>query len=65
MPPDAVLSGLLLLTSFCMSHCSVRIPGTVWIEPVIVWIAVTMPTGSGKTPLLNFLIHIIKFSNYY
>ena len=54
MPPEAILSGLLLLLSFCMSHCTVRVPGTVWVEPVILWIAISMPTGSGKTPLFIF-----------
>lgn len=59
MPPDAILSGLLLLISFFMAHCVVKVPGTVWVEPVILWIAITMPTGSGKTPLFAFLTNIL------
>lgn len=58
MPADAVLSGLLLLLSFFMSHCRVHVPGTAWIEPVILWIVISMPAGSGKTPL--FVIFSIK-----
>ena len=58
MPPDAVLCGLLLLVSFFMSHCAVKVPNTMWIEPVILWIAIAMPTGSGKTPLFAFLTSI-------
>lgn len=60
MPPDAVLSGILLLLSFCMSHCTVTVPGTVWVEPAILWIAISMPTGSGKTPLFMFLTSILR-----
>lgn len=45
MPPDAILCGLLLVISF-MSHCVISVPGTVWVEPVILWIAITIPTGS-------------------
>lgn len=59
MPPDAILSGLLLLVSFFMSHCVVKVPGTVWVEPAILWIAIAMPTGSGKTPLFTFLTNIL------
>lgn len=60
MPADSVLSGLLLLFSFCMSHCSVSVPGTEWVEPAIIWIVISMPTGSGKTPLYNFLTSILR-----
>lgn len=60
MPPDAILSGLLLLMSFCMSHCAIQVPETVWIEPAILWIVITMPTGSGKSPLFLFLTKILK-----
>ena len=60
MPPDAVLCGLLLLVSFFMSHCAVKVPNTIWIEPLILWIAIAMPTGSGKTPLFAFLTSIIQ-----
>lgn len=59
MPPDAIVSGLLLLISFFMSHSVVKVPGTVWVEPVILWIAIAMPTGSGKTPLFAFLTTIL------
>ena len=49
MPRDAVLCGLLLLVSFFMAHCAVKVPETMWIEPVVLWIAIAVPTGSGKT----------------
>ena len=42
-----------------MSHCTVEVPGTEWVEPAILWIAITMPTGSGKTPLFIFLTNIL------
>ena len=60
MPPDAILSGILLLVSFFTSHCVITVPGTVWVEPAILWISITMPTGSGKTPLFTFLTNILQ-----
>ena len=42
-----------------MSHCVVKVPGTVWVEPAILWITITMPTGSGKIHLLAFLTSIL------
>lgn len=41
MPPDAIITGLLLLVSFFMSHCAVEVPDTMWIEPAILWITIT------------------------
>ena len=60
MPPDAIISGLLLLVSFFLSHCAVEVPDTMWIEPAILWITITMPTGSGKTPLFTYLTRILQ-----
>ena len=60
MPPDAILSGLILLMSYFMSHCVVTVPGTTWIEPVIIWICIVMPTGSGKTPLFSYLSSLVQ-----
>ena len=60
MPPTAVLSGLLILTSFFVSHGSVSIPETDWVEPIILWISIGMPTGSGKSPLYKFLLDLVR-----
>ena len=60
MPPDAILCGILLLVSFFMAHSAVKVPRTMWIEPVVLWIAIVMPTGSGKTPLFGFLTGILQ-----
>ena len=35
MPPVAVLAGLLLTVSFAMSHSTVQVEGTDWMEPVL------------------------------
>ncbi len=32
MPPDAILSGLMLLLSLFLSHCAIEVPGTAWVE---------------------------------
>ena len=60
MPPTAVFGGLLLLVSHRLSHSIVKVPGTNWVEPVLLWLTVCMPTGSGKTPLFTFLNDIIN-----
>ena len=53
VPPAAVLGGLLIITSFVMSPAIVKVPGTNWVEPVLVWLTISMPTGSRKTILRN------------
>lgn len=55
VPPSAILSGLLILTSFVASPAIVTVPGTDWVEPVIIWLTVSMPTGSRKTTIYQFL----------
>lgn len=58
IPATAVLFGLLVNVSFSMSHCSVEVEGTDWIEPVL-WISICMPTGSGKTSLYGYLKRLV------
>ena len=36
------------------------IPGTDWSEPILLWVAVGMPTGSGKSSLFKYLLSIIQ-----
>ena len=60
IPPTAVLSGLLLLVSYRLSHCVVKVPRINWVEPVLLWLTICMPTGSGKTPLFTFLIDLLQ-----
>ena len=60
MPPTAVLSGLMVLTGYCTSHAFVTIRETNWEEPILVWISIGMPTGSGKSPLYKFLLGLLK-----
>ncbi len=38
-----------------MSHSTVEVEGTDWVEPVLLWISICMPTGSGKSVLCKFL----------
>ena len=59
MPPTAVLFGLLIIVSFSMSHCAVEVEGTDWVEPVLRWISICMPTGSGKTSLCKYLKRLV------
>ena len=44
-----------MIVSFSMSHSVVEVDGTDWVEPVLLWIAICMPTGMGKSSLCKFL----------
>ena len=60
MPPTALLAGLLMIVGFAMSHSVVEVEGTEWMEPVLLWLSVCMPTGSGKSSLCKLLRQIVK-----
>lgn len=60
MAPSAVLAGLLLIVSFCISHSVVKIEDTDWVEPVILWLSICMSTGMGKTHLCKYLRGLVK-----
>ena len=60
MPSSAVLSGLLTITGFCTSHASIKVAGTERVKPVILWLFIGMPTGSGKSPLYKHLLNLLR-----
>jgi energy-coupling factor transporter ATP-binding protein EcfA2 len=60
MPSVAVLAGLILIVSFGMSHSNVVVDGTDWVEPVLLWISICMPTGSGKSSLCKYLRQLVE-----
>lgn len=60
VPPSAVLSGLLILTSFVISPAVIEVPGTDWVEPALIWLAISMPTGSRKTTVYQFLRALLQ-----
>lgn len=55
IPPTAVLSSLLGICGFIMAPATVKVEGTDWKEPVIIWECVCMPTGAGKSPLCSYI----------
>lgn len=55
MPPEAVLFGYCIITSYMLSPSIVKAPGTSWEEPVLVWLTICMPTGSGKSILFRHI----------
>lgn len=59
VPPTAVLGGYLVLCSYIISPSTVEVPGTDWSEPVLLWLTVTMPTGSGKSTLFRHLYNLL------
>ena len=60
MPTTALLAGLLIIVSFAMSHSVVEVEGTDWVEPVLLWLSICMPTGSGKSSLCKLLKKMVK-----
>ena len=60
IPAVAVLAGLLMITSFSMSHSCVEVQGTDWVEPVILWICICMHIGSGKSGLCKYLKKLVE-----
>ena len=49
-----VLLGILTMISFCMGHTSTSV-NDFWTEPIILWIAIVLPTG--KNSGLSFMAH--------
>lgn len=60
MPPSAVLSGLIITAGFSISHGSVSVPSKEWVEPILIWVSIGMPTGSGKSPLYKYLLGLLR-----
>ena len=60
LPPTAVLRGYLILCSFALSPASMRVPHTDWEEPVLLWLTISMPTGSGKSTLFRYLYDLMQ-----
>ena len=58
LPPTAVLSGFIALTSHVISPATVAITDINWVEPALVWVSINMPTGSGKSSLYKYLYNI-------
>ena len=60
MPPTAVLSGLMIIVSFLTAHSDIQVEGTLWTEPVILWLSIVMPTGSGKSSLFGYILGLLS-----
>lgn len=60
MPATSVLSGLVFIVSYSMSHSVVRVAGTDWTEPVLIWMGISMPTGCGKSSLHKYLRYLVE-----
>ena len=60
VPAAAILGGLIILTSFVISPATVKVPNTPWDEPTLIWLVISMPTGSRKTTIYRFLRMLLK-----
>lgn len=58
--PTAVLCGYMQVCGFLLSPSIVKVFGKDWAEPVLVWLTISMPTGSGKSTLFHHLVDILK-----
>ena len=47
-----ILLGVLSLISFCLGHASINVHD-FWNEPIILWMAIVLPTGLGVTYLIK------------
>ena len=43
-----------------LSPAAVHVMNTDWKEPVIIWLTVCMPTGSGKSTLFRHLLDVLE-----
>ena len=43
----------LIITSFILSPRVVKVTGTDWVEPTLLWLTSSMPTGSRKTNIIS------------
>jgi hypothetical protein len=57
MPSVAVLASLLLIVTFAFSH---SVEGTDWAEPVLLWMSICMPTGTGKSSLCKYVRKLVR-----
>ena len=60
LPPLAILSGYIIIGSYILSPLIVMIDDTDWREPILVWLTICMPTGSGKSSLFHHLFNILQ-----
>jgi hypothetical protein len=60
VPPESVLGGLLAITNFVLSPAQVKVPTTSWVEPGVIWLTISMPTGSRKTTVDQFLRSLLQ-----
>ena len=60
VPPGVILGGLSILTSFVISPTIVTVPNTDWEEATLIWLTISMPTGSRKTTIYQFLRRLLQ-----
>jgi len=60
VPPLAVLCGYMHLCGFILSPSVIKVKGKAWLEPVIMWLTISMSTGNGKSTLFRHLIDLLK-----
>ncbi len=52
--PELVSSLFIASSSLNLTNFYIK-PGTDWVEPALIWLTISMPTGSRKTTVYQFL----------
>ena len=60
VPPTAVLCGYMEVCGYLLSPAVIEVCDKDWVEPVILWITICMPTGSGKSTLFRHLMDLLE-----
>ncbi|XP_078355899.1 uncharacterized protein LOC144640687 isoform X2 [Oculina patagonica] len=60
VPPLAVLCGVQGVLSFALAHAEVQVPDTMLREPGLLWLAIGMPIGTGKSIIYKYLVDLLK-----
>ena len=60
VPAEAVLGGLLILTSFALSPAVIAVPTTDWVEPALIWLTICMTTGTRKSTVYHYLLSLLR-----
>jgi hypothetical protein len=50
----------MILCSYILSPAEVTVPGLSWTEPSLLWLTISMPTGSRKSTIYQFLQDVLQ-----
>lgn len=54
------MGSFLTVTSFAISPAKIHVPRTGWSECAIVWLTISMLTGSRKSTLHGYIVSLVR-----